>query len=162
MVDNYLEYDALSVDALFEKLAQHDTFSYHYQVVEFLCYRSHLYAINFEAKSVSRQPSDYRRAMTKLLKRCQGRGLFPSKISGQLAMRCNDNTYAPIIAQCSSKFEFESFLKEHHEQLFEMTEVFDDKENRLVQCAWHVRLHSRSFPAALLLLTFVIRVSSIL
>ena len=133
MVDHFLECDALSVDELFEKFAQHDLFSYHYQMVEFLCYRSHLYAIDFEAKSVSRRPSDYRRAVTKLLTHCCQFDRCSVEDLRQLALRCNDNTYAPIIAQCSSKLAFESLLKEHHEQLFEMTEVIDDKENRLVQ-----------------------------
>ena len=133
MVDNFLEYDALSVDALFEKfaLASREFFSYHYQMVEFLCIRSHLYLVDFATKSVSRRPKDYRRALSKFLMRCQEENCSVEGLR-QMALVCKDDTYASVVEKCRSKFEFENFLKEH-EQLFEMTEVIDNKENRLVQ-----------------------------
>uniref|UniRef100_A0A914WSK2 Uncharacterized protein n=1 Tax=Plectus sambesii TaxID=2011161 RepID=A0A914WSK2_9BILA len=134
MTDNYLEYGPLCVDTLFEKFihAQHELFSYHYQMIEFLCIRSHLYAVDFEAKSVSRRHMDYRRALSRLLICCCQRADCSVEDLRQLALQSNDNSYAPNFDQCASKLAFENFLKEH-EQLFEMSEVIDDKENRMVQ-----------------------------
>uniref|UniRef100_A0A914WZA0 Uncharacterized protein n=1 Tax=Plectus sambesii TaxID=2011161 RepID=A0A914WZA0_9BILA len=134
MTDSYLENGSLSVDALFEQFAltQQDLFSYHYQMIEFLCIRSHLYAVDFDAKSVSRRHMDYRRALSKLLLCCCQRTYCFVEDLRELALQSNDNSYAPIVDQCASKLAFENFLKEH-EQLFEMSEVIDDKENRMVQ-----------------------------
>uniref|UniRef100_A0A914WX02 RGS domain-containing protein n=1 Tax=Plectus sambesii TaxID=2011161 RepID=A0A914WX02_9BILA len=134
MTDNYLEYGPLCVDTLFEKFAltQQDLFSYHYQMIEFLCIRSHLYAVDFDAKSVSRRHMDYRRALSRLLICCCQRADCSVEDLRQLALQSSDDTYAPIVDRCASKLAFENFLKEH-EQLFEMTEVIDDKENRMVQ-----------------------------
>lgn len=103
MMDNYLEHGALSVDALFEKFAQlttltHDLFSYHYQMVEFLCIRSHLYAVDFKAETVSRRPTDYRRAMLKLLECCCQRDSCSVEGLRQFILGSVDNSFAPIVA----------------------------------------------------------------
>lgn len=134
MIDSHLEFGELSMKTLFGKFAtsQNDLFSYQYQMVEYLCNRSHLYAIDTVNKSVSRRSTDYRRAVALLLMHCfEGNNLLVKDL-WQFALLSNDAAFAPIVNRCASKQEFEDFLKEH-EQLFEVTEVIDDNENRFVR-----------------------------